>query len=450
VPDSPLLRSQSTPLLWSTPPPPPESDSPTSGTSPTYSPNLSTIAERTEPSPGRHQPDTHRPLSSILSIGTARIGYILPPTLLDYETSISRFGAKAIQLLTTLGPALEIYGRREMEFQRSAEFAKAKGRGSYFHPTLSKLFTRICVCDINLQGDPIHLSSAAFELGSAGLEIGACSYLNLSTADGYAGNKRAILRTEYDVVARQARYIVHLASPLVDEGVRTRYTLVSQVDVTNPLRRLALQETGDPAALRGEQGESVAVSSQMRRLLSFLYWLGAFHSNAVCFTRTPTFPTPTKGKGNEGRDGWEQEWQLRFASAHIYQDPDMVVYTGPGSANDEAEMRHMALMMDGQDPFVQGVVWGRGPSLSQSDAPTSPTKHAARAQHKEAKSSEDSGGKQTSYLQYFVPVTDGRSEGLAEKWWVSWLVEKSVPGFWGRSSGGGGGRDEVVEYPFLV
>jgi hypothetical protein len=348
--------------------------------------NLSTIIEQTETE------SVIRPMSEVLSIGEARVGYLV--SVSDYETSITRFAAKAIRLAEELGPSIEIYGRQEMELWHDE--AHNPYSPEYFQPHLTKLFTRCCLCDINIQGDPIKLASSTFELGSAGLEIGACRYLNLPSHSGHS----TVLRTEFDIITRQTKLVVHYCTPLCnEETLKKQYTLVSQIDVTDALRRLALQELNQKSASPSSSGNSSynAVSSQMRRFLSFIYWLGAYHSNAICFTKQTSSTEPTA------------DWQLRFASRHLREDPDFV----PSAANTIQDFDHMARAMDQDDPFVQAMVWGAAAN--------------------------------TTYLQYCVPVMDGRVGG--EKWWVSWLVDKKVPGFWGKKKWGG---EDMLEYPFHV
>jgi hypothetical protein len=352
-----------------------------------YSPELSTIVEQTEP-------DTVRPISEVLSIGEARLAYIV--RISDYETSIARFAAKAITMMGQLGPAIEIHARRQMAIQRNPNFNPCSPE--YFRPYLTKLFTRCCICDINLQGNPIKLSSSTFELGSAGLEVGACKYLNLPSL---STGKHVVLRTEYDPIIKQSKFIAHFCSPLCDDTLENRYTLVSQIDVTDALRRLALQElnektTTPPASPPWSAGS--AVTTQMRRFLSFIYWLGAHHSNAIVFT------LPTSPRAN---------WSLRFAHHHVWSGANMVI----SNTNTEADEDHMARCMDGDDAFVQAMWWGVR--------------------------------EKTEYLQYCVPVTDGRVGCVkAEKWWVCWLVDKVMPGFWGMSQQVAG--DSVVEYAFEI
>ena len=432
-----------------------------------YSPQLSTIAEQTEP-------DTHAPFS-LDEVLEAQSIPLIPGGFLDFEACIARFGAKATNLIASLGPLLEEYGKREMEVQREILSASCSGGegfvggkkgGEYFRPLLSKMFTRLAVCDINIAGDPIKLSSQGFELGSAGLKVGACEYLNLSghgrqdlgaammgIGVGRGRGHSTILRTEYDALTKTARYIIHFALPIYSASSasqtttdinitlpafpngsckpqpaaprRTReFTLTSQIDITHPLRRLALQESASASSPRGSQG----VSEQMRRFLALVYWLGAFHSNVLCFAR---------GNGGKG------EWKLRVGAKHMFEDPSMNFLIDGEVGTSKKEMEYMTVRMDGDDPFVQGVIC-RGGVGSRFSSSSSSDGDGEGAEGREIKIEErEVEGKQ--YLMYCVPVTDGRGEE-GEKWWVCWLVEKVVPGFWGRSEMGG----EGVEYPFLV
>lgn len=283
--------------------------------------------------------------------------------------------------------------------------------------------------DVNISGDPIRLSSAGFEVGTAGLEIGSCRYLNLgssfSSSARYGQGHGVLLRTEYDALSRSSRYILHFAQPLYsasahgsnggEEEAGGEYNLVTQIDVSHPLRRLALQELSS-----GTKGETV--STQMRRFLGFVYHLGALHSHALYFTRL-------KGRDGVGEEG---EWTLRLGARHMLTDPSMAIHIT------EAEAEHMACMMDGESGFVQGVVCGDDPLPSVVDTITvRPTRKKRGGEVEQAR----------EYLQYCVPVKDGRAEG-EEKWWVCFLVEKSVPGFWGRSPSGEEGA--MVEFPFAI
>jgi len=99
------------------------------------------------------------------------------------------------------------------------------------------LFNSVCICDPKISGYPIQQHSAKFDLGSRGLTVGACRFLNLP----YSYLDSCNLFTEADSTGK-LKFILEYAGNLVSsKDGPTEYVIVAKMDMTPTIRKLGLK-----------------------------------------------------------------------------------------------------------------------------------------------------------------------------------------------------------------
>jgi len=99
------------------------------------------------------------------------------------------------------------------------------------------LFNSVCICDPKISGYPIQQHSENFKLGSRGLQVGACKFLNLPY--GYLDSCH--LFTEADSTGKLKFVLEYTGNLIGFKDGPTEYVLVAKMDMTPTIRKLALK-----------------------------------------------------------------------------------------------------------------------------------------------------------------------------------------------------------------
>ncbi|KAF2434968.1 hypothetical protein EJ08DRAFT_385946 [Tothia fuscella] len=198
------------------------------------------------------------------------------------------------------------------------------------------LFTSVCITDPKLRGNPIKFRSKDFALGSSGLEVADCHFLNIP--HGYTSG--CTICVEMDA-HQQLRFVLLLWDPLLHvESGDTKAILASQTDISDVVHQLAVEDalqTGstDSAEWMPEDWLKLAVlegalphsqeppishalgqpSQVMQRFLSFLHQMVCLHS---CFMVVK--PDQTGGGGSTSKIVVERR-STSLVSPQLFDSP---------------------------------------------------------------------------------------------------------------------------------
>lgn len=97
------------------------------------------------------------------------------------------------------------------------------------------LFDSLCICDPKITGYPIQLQTANFTLGSRGMQVGACKFLNLPHGEHDTCN----IYSEPDSFG-SVKFVLEYTGNLVRyKNCATDYILISKMDITAAVHVLA-------------------------------------------------------------------------------------------------------------------------------------------------------------------------------------------------------------------
>jgi hypothetical protein len=239
--------------------------------------------------------------------------------------------------------ATRYFGLGPMYLEAQAEKVAEYGPFEPIEARISKFFDSVCITD-HKAGNPIRLRSKNFALGSAGLAVGACKFLNLP--NGYLAG--CTIWTEEDA-AGMSRFVLLLWDPLLSvESGATKAIVASQLDITEVIRELALQEHlqnsvtdsqhiskrwsgGDWLDFAGAEDPTDALSNcsseqlpppgpSLRRFLAFIHRLVTLHTSKIVFI-------PVKSKSNTQVEQAMEHWTPRLVSPNLFGMTSVQLHT---------------------------------------------------------------------------------------------------------------------------
>jgi hypothetical protein len=302
-------------------------------------------------------------------------------------------------------------GHMYLQAQVKEEGTEINAPEKLFHPWASRMFGSVCITD-SCAGNPIRLRSKDFALGSAGLVVGACDFLNLP-----GGCESGCTIWTHTNDAGVSRFVLLLWTPLL--GIRSGHTkaiVASQTDITKVVQDLAMQELwqnvdtrqtskdsegwthGDWLDLASAESVDVGNHSRfsdrlappgrlLRRFLSFVHRLVSLHSSYIVFV-------PAGANHHQSVEPRTPVWSPRLISHNLYRKKPAQLQHTPKS------VRHsISCSMEKGIPF-------------QSKYPL---------------------GKDVMAL-YGMPVSDGRVVQQEQlNWCVCFLVNSHHEDYWSES-----------------
>lgn len=274
---------------------------------------------------------------------------------------------------------------------------------------ISDILTRAAIMRPHLQGTPAFVRTRDFETPAAAIEVDDCVYLNLPEK-----GKICVLRIGVGKNGRVAYYLNLMILVRGFDSTMEAMTIVSQMDVTSVVQKLALQEfharsklakPAKPLEFEGniwieqakiEEAFDEALSEpekkaeelldspspQIRRLLAFFLKLGSEHQECAVFA-------------GEKPPGWDNiHWQTYYVTRDVREneDDDNLMYEKKIDEYMWSQIQYK--LDDGWERFRwrETISWG--------------------------KDGEQRGA-------YFIPMADGWSIGEKErkKWWLMFLSD---------------------------